>query len=69
MAVYGPDNRRFLTFEELKAQIELVEKNADLARQQLARLAELSRKARHSQATAEELQELERLENEASSSS
>jgi Uma2 family endonuclease len=76
MAVYGPDNQRFLTFEELKAQMEqaeknaeVAEKNAQLSRQRLARLAELSRKARHNQAGAEELQELEELENEASSSS
>ncbi len=66
MVVYGLDNRRFLTFEELTAQAE---KDADLARQRLARLAELSRKARHNQASAEEMQELERLENDASSPS
>jgi hypothetical protein len=50
MVVYGPDDRRFLTFEEL--------------RQRSTRLAELSRKARKQQATAEELTELERLEDE-----
>jgi Uma2 family endonuclease len=76
MVVYGPDNRRFLTFEELKAQmdqtekkVELAEKNAELARKQLTRLAELGRKARQNQASAEELKELERLENEFSSTS
>jgi Uma2 family endonuclease len=72
MAVYGPDGRRFLTFEEMQAErererqrAEQAERRADEIGRRGARLAELGRKARLGQATAEELQELERLEGEA----
>jgi Uma2 family endonuclease len=71
MAVYYPDGRRFLTFEELDRAAAQARKDVDLARREaeklriaLTRLRELSRKARLQQATAEELQELERLEAE-----
>lgn len=57
MVVYGPDGRKFLTFQELEAARVQAE-------QRLARLAELSRKTRKGQATAADLQELERLEDE-----
>jgi Uma2 family endonuclease len=79
MTVYGPDGRPFLTFEQLEEQRLEAQRQADAARQavtaalqqadtarrQAARLAELGRKARLGQATAEELQELERLEAQA----
>ena len=71
MVVYGPNDKRFLTFEQLEHARKLAEQQAAQAqqqvaqaRQQLARLAELSRKARRGQATAEELAELESLENQ-----
>jgi Uma2 family endonuclease len=66
MVVYGPDGRKFLTYEELAKEHSL-ERTARLkAEQRGARMAELSRKARRGQATAEELHELEQLENECS---
>ncbi len=61
MAVFYPDGRRFLSFEELDAERQ--RQRADKADQRAARLAELNRKARW-QATRQELQELERLETE-----
>jgi Uma2 family endonuclease len=71
LVVFGPDGRRFLTFEELEAarlaaeqRVAHAEQRAQHAEQRAARLAELSRKARRQQATAEELAELERLEQE-----
>jgi Uma2 family endonuclease len=69
MVVSYPDGRRFLTFEQLDAERKRerqqrldAERAAEQARNDLARLRELSRKARRQQATPEELQELERLE-------
>jgi hypothetical protein len=59
LAVYRPDGRRFLTFEELDAEREQAGRRS-------ARLAELSRKARRQQASPEELAELEQLEDQAS---
>lgn len=59
LVVYGPDGKRFLTFEELKDTQEDAENR-------VRRLAELSRKARRGQATTEELQELDRLEEQSS---
>jgi Uma2 family endonuclease len=59
LAVYRPDGRQFLTFEELDAEREQADRRA-------ARLAELSRKARRQQASPEELAELEQLEDQAS---
>jgi Uma2 family endonuclease len=80
MVVYGPDGRRFLTFEELEAERErerqqrqiaeqraaAAEQRAEHAERRAARAIELGRKARLGQASAEELQELEHLEGEAS---
>jgi Uma2 family endonuclease len=57
MEVYGPDGRKFLTFEALEAERVQMQRRT-------MRLAELGRKARRGQATPEELQELERLERE-----
>ena len=57
MAVYYPDGRPFVPFDQLMAAQERTER-------QLARLAELGRKARRQQATPEELRELEALEDE-----
>jgi Uma2 family endonuclease len=79
LAIYRPDGRRFLTFEELDAErVQMLQRatqaeqradearhQADEARQRAARLAELSRKARRGQATPDELRELDRLEQEA----
>ncbi len=72
MVVYGPDGRRFLTFEELTAAHDREKQRADQAEQRAgqaerraARLAELSRKVRRQQASPEELAELERLEEPA----
>jgi Uma2 family endonuclease len=81
MAVFYPDGRPFLTFEELEAARAQAERRADQAEQlaeqaerraeqaerRAARLGELSRKARRGLASAEELQELERLEDQPSS--
>src|SRR5208337_4311948 len=69
LVVYGPDGRRFLTFEELEAARLQAEQRADQAQQRAARLAELSRKARQGQTSAEELQELERLEDQSAAPS
>jgi Uma2 family endonuclease len=80
MAVYYPDGRRFLAFEELAAahdsqseradtaeqRADTAEQRADAAVLRARRLAELSRKARLGQASAQEIAELERLEAEAS---
>jgi Uma2 family endonuclease len=57
LVVYGPDNRPFLTFEEL-------DRARSQAKKDMARLAELSRKARRGLASAEEVHELEQLEDE-----
>ncbi len=76
LTVFGPDGRRFLTFEELEAEraaerqqrleaeqrAEQAERRAEQAERRAARLAELGRKARLQQASAEELAELDRLE-------
>ncbi len=76
MVVYRPDGERFLTFEEVRKNMDEARRQADEARRQADearrqadearhradRLAELGRKARRGQASAEELQELERLE-------
>ena len=71
LVVFGPDGRRFLTFEELEAERVheherrlAAERRAGQAEQRAARLAELSRKARRNQASVEELAELERLEEQ-----
>jgi Uma2 family endonuclease len=75
MTVYGPDGRRFLTFEELeKIRLETeqrasqaeqrasqAEQRASQAEQRAVRLADLSRKARRGTASAEELSELDAL--------
>jgi Uma2 family endonuclease len=66
MVVYGPDGRRFLTFEELEEERVRERQRAEHAEQRAARLAALGRKARLGQASAEELQELDRLEGEPS---
>jgi Uma2 family endonuclease len=72
MVVYYPDDRRFLSFEELEAErieaeqrAKKAEQRAEKAEHRAARLAELGRKARRGEASAEELQELERLEEQA----
>ena len=81
MTIYGPDGKRFITFEEslaetraVRAQREEAERQDDDARRQadaaitrVARLAQLGRKARRGQASAEEVAELERLEDEVTS--
>jgi Uma2 family endonuclease len=67
LVVYGPDGRRFLTFEEIeeaRMQAETRATNAETRAEQLLRLATLSRLARLGQAGAEELRELERLEGQ-----
>jgi Uma2 family endonuclease len=71
LVVFGPDGRRFLTFEELEAeraqeheQRLAAEQRAVQAEQRAVRLAELSRKAPRQQASAEELAELEHLEQQ-----
>jgi Uma2 family endonuclease len=61
LIVRYPDGRPFLTFEELAAEREQVEKRAMNAEQRAARMADLSRKALHGELTPEEKQELERL--------
>lgn len=58
MAVFGPDGKRFISFEDLKSAQEQAEQRA-------TRLAQLGRKARRGQATPEEIRELERLEEQA----
>src|SRR5262249_47009657 len=65
MAVFAPDGRRFLSFEELQAERDELQAQRDRERQRSARLAELSRKARRQQASREELREREGLEDEA----
>jgi Uma2 family endonuclease len=69
MKIHGPDQRPFLTFEELQASLDQerqerlsAEERAMVAEQRAKRMGELSRKARHQQASAEELAELDRLE-------
>ncbi len=71
MVVYGPDDRPFLTIEELEAARKAEEKRANeaeqrahKAEQRMVRLVDLGRKARRGQASAEELAELERLEEQ-----
>jgi Uma2 family endonuclease len=68
MVVYRPDNRRFLTFEELEAdrqrerdRADKAEKRAERAERRAERLAELTRKFLRQEASTEEQQELERL--------
>jgi Uma2 family endonuclease len=65
MAVFHPDGRRFLSFEELEQARADAEKRAGDAEQRARRLADLGRKARRGQASAEEIAELERLEEDA----
>jgi Uma2 family endonuclease len=67
MAVFHPDGRRFLTYEELEAERANEMKLRLAAEQRLRRLSELGRKARRGQATPEEVVELERLEDGADS--
>lgn len=62
LVVYHPDGRRFLSFEELDAEVGKLRQRADQAERVAARLRELGRKARLGQATPEELRELEALE-------
>jgi Uma2 family endonuclease len=62
MKIYGPDQRPFLTFEEMQASLVSAEERVNLAERRAKRLAELSRKARQQQASAEEMAELDRLE-------
>jgi Uma2 family endonuclease len=62
MVVYGPDNRRFLTFEEVQAARDQEKRRAD-------RLVELLRKVRRGIASTEELQELDRLDEQSSADS
>ncbi len=79
IVVFGPDGRRFLTFEELEVErareqqrlaaeqrASQAEQRASQAEQRAIRLAELSRKARRGLASPQELEELDRLEQEAS---
>jgi hypothetical protein len=61
LVVRCPDGRPFLTFEELEAEREQAQQRARQAQQQLARMAELTRKVLQQQATPEELLELQRL--------
>jgi Uma2 family endonuclease len=68
MAVFYPDGRRFLTFEDLEAERQReqqgrlkAEQRAENAEQRAARLAALSSKLLQGQATSEERQELQRL--------
>jgi Uma2 family endonuclease len=61
MAVYYPDGRRFLAFEDLEAERGRAEQRAKDAEQRADRMAALMRRALGQQATPEELQELQRL--------
>jgi Uma2 family endonuclease len=68
MAVYYPDGRRFLTFEEVESERErerharlAAEARAKNAEQRAERQANLMRRVLRQQATADELQELQRL--------
>jgi Uma2 family endonuclease len=69
LAILGPAEKRFLSFEQLaternaaQQQAEQARRRAEQAERRAARLAELSRKVRRQEATAEELAELDRLE-------
>jgi Uma2 family endonuclease len=61
MAVFYPDGRRFLTFEEQVAERFAAEKRADDASKRAVRLAELAQKALLGQANTEEQKELSAL--------
>jgi Uma2 family endonuclease len=68
MAVFYPDGRRFLSFEELDAErqrqqqrADNEQQRADKAERELARLRELSGKVVLGQASAEEVEELKRI--------
>jgi len=61
MAVFYPDGRRFLSFEELDAERQRQQQRADKAERELARLRELSGKVILGQASDEELQELKQM--------
>jgi Uma2 family endonuclease len=70
LAVIGPDDKRFLTFEELKTLQEQETARADreaaratAAQELIERIKVLSRKRRAGTATPEELAELDRLTN------
>jgi hypothetical protein len=65
LIVYRPDNRPFLTYDVLHADRDRVEQEFARAKQQNARMGELSRKARNGHATTDELRELQQLEDEA----
>lgn len=67
MVVFRPDDKPFLTFEQLECARQAAEERADRAEKRATRLAELSRKARRGQASPEELAELDRLEQAAGS--
>jgi len=69
MVVYGPNNQRFLTFEELQAIRDQEKQRADVEKQRSKRLLELARKIQRGVASAEELQELDRLEAQSSANS
>jgi Uma2 family endonuclease len=61
MAVYGPNGNRFLTFEELQAELERAQRRAGEVQRRADRQAELMRRVVAQQATAEEIQELQQL--------
>ena len=64
MTVFGPEERRFIPFDELDRQAEEAKRRADDNARLVARLRELSRKVRRGQATPEEVAELDRLEGD-----